>query len=215
MLALPTGNAAELPTNTVSLDEGTCGRNLQGGADKTASTTARPTFFLYGDGGLSSYVAAIDGKRIGTFRSANTAVVCIVAPGRLKDGGHVLKGTELAPHRGLTVRLRFVVDTVPPSPPSRPSLAADTDSDVQGDGITTVQAITFSGTAAPGQFIQLRLDGVAGVGGALVDASGRWSATTVPLTPGTHSLTAVAIDRAGNRSTPSAAAAVTIAPPVA
>ena len=215
MLALPTGNAAELPTNTISLDEGTCGRNLQGGADKTASTSSRPTFFLYGDGGLSSYVAAIDGKRIGTFRSANTAVVCIAAPKRLKDGGHVVTGTELAPHRGITVRLKFVVDTAPPKAPSRPALAPDSDSDVPGDGITTVPAITFSGTAAPGQFIQLRLDGVTGVGGALVDATGRWSATTVPLTPGTHVLTAVAIDRAGNRSAPSAAATVTIQPAVA
>ena len=48
-------------TNLVQLDNGTCGINLQIGSDKTASSSNKPTFWLMGDGGLSSYSVAIDG----------------------------------------------------------------------------------------------------------------------------------------------------------
>ena len=48
------------------------------------------------------------------------------------------------------------------------------------------------------------------VGGATTDGSGRWSATTVPLDPGTYVFTASSLDRAGNRSAPSAATRITI-----
>src|SRR4051794_35141989 len=40
-------------TNLVQLDNGTCGQNLQIGSDKTVSSSATPSFWLMGDGGLS------------------------------------------------------------------------------------------------------------------------------------------------------------------
>src|SRR5262245_24042198 len=67
-------------TNAIQLDPGTCGQMLKFGSDPTASSSARPTFLLSGDGGLSSYAASIDGTPIGTFSSDGRAVVCIAAP---------------------------------------------------------------------------------------------------------------------------------------
>ena len=54
------GSAVAALTNTAQLDNGTCGRNLQLGSDKTASKSATPSFLMAGDGGLSSYLAFVD-----------------------------------------------------------------------------------------------------------------------------------------------------------
>src|SRR5262245_8335658 len=49
-LMLPIAAGAEWITNSIALDPGACGRNLQVGSDRTASTSATPTFMLQGDG---------------------------------------------------------------------------------------------------------------------------------------------------------------------
>jgi hypothetical protein len=209
-LVLAGAASAAWTTNVASLDTGVCGRNLQAGSDRTASTTAKPTFFLQGDGGSSAYSVTIDGKQLGTFSSTFDAVVCIPTRTPLAEGRHVLVGTELAPKPGTVVRLAFSVDTRPPRPPSRPVLTAYTDTGAHGDGVTAVRSINLHGKAAPRSSVQIVANGRTVVGGATADARGRWSATTVPLTPGTYVLTAEAGDRAGNRSAPSAATRVTI-----
>ena len=48
-------------TNLVQLDNDTCGGNLQTGSDKTASSSNTPSFWLMGDGGLSSYAPEVGG----------------------------------------------------------------------------------------------------------------------------------------------------------
>jgi hypothetical protein len=58
--------------------------------------------------------------------------------------------------------------------------------------------------------VQIISNGVSGIGGALTDGDGRWLATTVGLRAGTYTITAVALDRAGNRSAPSPATRVMI-----
>jgi hypothetical protein len=206
-LLLPGTAGATWITNSVALDPGVCGPNLQVGSNRTASAVAAPTFLLQGDGGLSSYAISIDGRHIGTFRSNGRAVVCIVARTPLADGPHLLTGVELAPNAGRTVRLRFSVDTVRPPPPSRPVLAGLTQA-----GATPAQRLTLRGRAGPNQAVQLLGNGVMGLGGAISDADGRWLATTTDLPAGTYTLTAVAVDRAGNRSAPSAATRITISP---
>jgi hypothetical protein len=55
-VVLPGAVAAAWPTNTIELDDGSCGHILRVGSDATASSSATPTFLLYGNGGLSSYV---------------------------------------------------------------------------------------------------------------------------------------------------------------
>ena len=110
--------------NVANLDDGTCGQNLQIGADKTASADPTPSFLLWGDGGLSSYNIFIDGAFIGKFNSDGFANVCITTMTRLVDGPHTLTGNELAPHNTYTVTpFNFSVDTVPPAPPTRPVIS--------------------------------------------------------------------------------------------
>jgi hypothetical protein len=70
--------------------------------------------------------------------------------------------------------------------------------------------VTLRGRAAPNQAVQLLGNGVTGLGGAVSDDDGRWLATTIGLPAGTYSVTAVAVDRAGNRSAPSAATQITV-----
>lgn len=209
-LLLPAVGAAEWTTNSLSLDTGACGRNLQIGSNRTASATALPTFLLEGDGGGSSYGVSLDGKPLGTFGSTPDAVVCIRVGRRLTDGPHLLVGTELVPRAGTVVQLSFSVDTVPPRPPSRPVLSAHSDSGVEGDGVTAYRTVNLHGTAAPNQPVQIHAGTGAGVAGSVSDARGRWSATTLPLARGTHALTAVTFDSAGNRSAASAPLRLTI-----
>jgi hypothetical protein len=209
-LLLPVAAGAEWITNSTSLDPGTCGRNLQVGSDRTASTSATPTFLLQGDGGMSSYAIAIDGSAIGTFDSTGDAVVCIRLSAPLADGPHMLTGTELAPREGST-RLAFSVDTSVPAAPTKPRLAPSTDSGRIGDSVTTYASIRLTGKAGPNQPLQIMRNGVTTIGGAKTGPTGRWTVTTVPLPPGTYSLTAITLDTAGNRSTASRALRVTIA----
>src|SRR3954471_22412380 len=74
--------------NTAQLDNGACGRNLQLGSDKTASSSATPSFLLAGDGGLSSYQAFVDGAPVGVFYSDGFANVCVYTSAPLADGPH-------------------------------------------------------------------------------------------------------------------------------
>jgi Bacterial Ig-like domain len=210
-LALPGAAAAEWITNSITLDPGLCVRNLQLGSFGTASASATPSFLIQGDGGASAYAIAIDGRSLGTFHSAGDGVVCITTPSRLSEGAHVLTGTELEPHAGSSIQLGFSVDTVPPRAPSRPALAAYADTGARGDNVTTRTSATVTGTAPPNSAVQISRNGGALVAGTRSDARGRWSATTIPLTPGTYLLTAVSMDAAGNRSSPSAALRLTIA----
>ena len=206
-MLLPGSAGAAWTTNSVVLDDGTCGRNLQVGSDDKASGSATPSFFVRGDGGLSSYAMAIDGHAIGTFASAGNGVVCVAVAAALVDGAHVLTGTELAPHAGSTVAsMQFTVDTVAPAPPSAPALAGYRDSGIAGDGVTSFRSLNLNGTSRPNEAVQVLTGGVSIVGGARSDGSGRWSASTLTLPDGAYALTAIALDSAGNRSAPSAIA---------
>src|SRR4051812_25144829 len=121
-------------TNVSQLDDGTCGRNLQLGSDKTASSSSTPGFLLWGDGGLSSYNAFIDGAPIGTFNSDGFANVCITTGVPLADGPHVLTANEIRPNSTFAVvPLNFSVDTVPPAQPSTPVISSFSDSGLIGD----------------------------------------------------------------------------------
>src|SRR4051794_1004452 len=203
-------------TNLAQLDDGTCGRNLQIGADKTASSSATPTFWLQGDGGLSSYEIFVDGLDIGRFNSDGLANVCITTATPLNDGPHTLTGVELAPHATFVVTpFAFSVDTVPPLPPTPPVVSSYSDSGVLGDGITKYNRPNFTGTADALVSVQLYNNGVTGVGGAKADVTGFWSATTTTLADGFYSISAIALDGAGNKSPPSRAIGLTIdtAPP--
>jgi predicted phage tail protein len=211
LAVLFTGSAAAAwTTNLVQLDNGTCGTNLQIGSDKTASWSNKPSFWLMGDGGLSSYAVAIDGVSIGTFASQGNGNVCITTSTALSEGAHTLTASELAPRPSMTVApFAFTVDTVPPPAPSTPLLSGYSDSGVIGDGVTRFRSINFTGTATANLSVQL-YNGTAGLGGAKASASGTWSATTTSLADGVYNVTAAVLDTAGNRSASSAPVQITI-----
>ncbi len=153
---------------------------------------------------------AIDGTPIGTFHDDGYGDVCITDALVLSNGPHILTANELAPKPGNPVTpFSFTVDTVPPSVPSQPSLDPSTDSGVKGDDITNVISPRLDGTSDPSVSISV-YDGTELVGGALADSSGRWGVTVIPLASGVHSLTARAMDEAGNLSSASPALLLTI-----
>ena len=88
-------------------------------------------------------------------------------------------------------------------------LNPSTDSGVIGDNSTTFQSLSLSGTSEPNAPIRV-YDGLAGVGGARADSTGRWTVATTPLSIAVHTLTATASDQAGNVSARSGALTVTI-----
>ena len=98
-------------------------------------------------------------------------------------------------------------DRIPPPVPSVGSLPS----------LTNEASLTVAGTAAPGSTVRLVLGGAAGPSAA-ADASGDWSAR-LTLAEGSNSVSARALDSAGNASADSAAQTVVLdtappAPPV-
>src|SRR5262245_30419687 len=213
LLLLPTTASSAWTTNLVQLDNGMCGRNLQIGSDKTASSSSTPAFYIMGDGGLSKYDVFVDGTKIGNFSSDGSANVCARTTVALSEGTHTVTGTETQPKAGnaLTpVPFTFTVDTVPPPAPSKPAMSSYSDSGTVGDGVTKYRGVNFTGTAPAGMSIQLYNNGITTVGGAKADANGNWSATTSQLSDGSYAINASALDNAGNRSALSFSTSITI-----
>src|SRR5262245_57353927 len=185
LLLLPTTASSAWTTNLVQLDNGMCGRNLQIGSDKTASSTATPAFYIMGDGGLSKYDVFVDGTKIGNFSSDGGGNVCARTTVALSNGNHTLTGTETQPKAGNSLTpapFTFSVDTIPPAAPSQPVMSSYSDSGTVGDRITKYRGVNFTGAAPANMSVQLYSAGVTVVGGARADANGNWSATTSQLT---------------------------------
>jgi hypothetical protein len=72
-------------------------------------------------------------------------------------------------------------------------------SGIIGDGVTNENALVLSGVAEAGSTVQV-FDGTNFLGSASADGTGVWSFATAALIDGTHALSAVAIDDAGNTS---------------
>lgn len=111
--------------------------------------------------------------------------------------------------------LTISYDTLAPSAPVAPGLAAASDTGTVGDGITEETQPVFEGKANPSARVEL-LNGTTVIGTATADASGNWSVTpATALGYGNYTLTVVQLDAAGNRSAASAPLNLTIsAPPV-
>lgn len=123
----------------------------------------------------------------------------------LREGGHVLTATAIdnaGNASGTSNSWSITVDSVVPVAPVITSVVDD----VPGrtgpldTGETTNDSHpTLNGTGEPGATISIRLDGVQ-IGTALVSSGGSWTFTPTLAIPegGPHTLTAVAIDKAGN-----------------
>jgi methionine-rich copper-binding protein CopC len=121
----------------------------------------------------------------------------------------MVRVVDAAGNAGPTYNLAYVLDTTVPSAPSAPDLDILSDAgNSSDDNITSDTTPTFTGTAEAGATVTL-YDGATVIGSA-VATGGTWSITSTTLAQGTHSITAIATDRAGNQSPASSALAVEI-----
>lgn len=117
-----------------------------------------------------------------------------------------MAGNRSAASAGVTV----TIDTTAASAPGVPVLASGSDSGVAGDLTTKVTTPTLTGSGAePGATVELYA-GATKVGQAVADSGGAWSASTIPLADGIHTINAYQTDAAGNRSVASGSLVIRI-----
>jgi Ca2+-binding RTX toxin-like protein len=109
------------------------------------------------------------------------------------DGTDTLNNIELLQFTDATYTL---ADTIVPTPTIT---SFSTDSGTVGDGLTNDSTLTLTGTATANSTVKV-YDGATLLGSTTASAAGAWSFTTAALVDGGHSLTATAIDAAGNTS---------------
>lgn len=134
------------------------------------------------------------------------------------DAGNVLQNSHIEYDGSLSTRAgdaaRVEIDTRVATP-GTPQLHADSDSGTVGDGITTDSTPRLTGSGAEAGATVTLYGGDLKIGTATVDANGHWdTVVNIELGAGTHQITALQTDRAGNVSALSTPLALTIAAPV-
>jgi hypothetical protein len=156
-------------------------------------------------GGTLSAISGTGLTRTATFTPAagldGVAASVTVGANSYADAAGNLGGAGASPS--------ITVDTVAPSAPSTPALATSDDSGASNsDGITSKNSLTFSGTAEAGATVRL-YDGATEVG-HVTATGGNWTIPVAGLGEGSHTLTAVATDAAGNVGAASGGLAITV-----
>jgi hypothetical protein len=158
-------------------------------------------------GGTLSAISGTGLTRTATFTPAadtngGTASIGVTAGSYADTAGNT--GTA-----GTPPALTF--DTLAPAAPSAPDLHHDSDSGaLDTDNVTHETALVFTGTAEAGATVRLfDTDGTTEIGHATA-TGGNWTITTSALSEGSHTVTAKAIDAAGNASPASGALTVTV-----
>ncbi|MEB3327767.1 MAG: Ig-like domain-containing protein, partial [Candidatus Sericytochromatia bacterium] len=139
-----------------------------------------------------------------------------VVPSALSDGSHTFTATATS-RAGLGDKVALApftvtIDTLPDATPTVTGLKPEVESDsgVLGDQLTSVTLPTLVGTAAPNARLVV-FDGTTRLGDTTADADGAWSLALIsPLAQGSHMITAVAEDLAGNVSATSVARGLVI-----
>ena len=125
----------------------------------------------------------------------------------LNLGTHTLTATETTATgtaSGASLPLVLQIVAVPAAPGALALSSA-----TSGPGVSAVTDPVVTGTGTAGDSVTL-LDGTTRVGTGTVAANGTWSVTSAVLSTGTHSLTAIEADAAGDPSPASAPLPVTI-----
>lgn len=195
----PGPSAPPTPSLSAASDSGTLGDGITNDNTPTVSGTAAAsaTVKLYDTDGttlLGSTTA--DGSGNWTITSS-----------ALSDGAHSLKVTQTdgsSATSPLSTGLTLQIDTQVAAPNSL-SVKPSSDSGVPGDGISNSATPVITGQSEAGAAVRLYTDnGTTLLGSATADNSGTWSITSSTLTEGSHTLTAVQTDKAGNVSLASA-----------
>jgi DNA-binding protein len=112
---------------------------------------------------------------------------------------------------GTTDSNNYAIDSVAPNAPSTPDLAVGSDSGSSStDDITNDATPTLTGTAETGSTVTLYDTDGTTVLGTTTATGGNWSITSSTLSEGSHTVTAKAVDAAGNQSVASSGLSVTI-----
>ena len=179
-------------------------------------TTNDSTLKLDGTTSAGASVTIQDGlTALGTVTANGSGAWTFTTPS-LSEGLHNLfaYAVDSTGHLSAASDFRSVtVDVTAPSAPSAPDLLAGADSGVSNtDNITSITFPAFSGTADPLSTIRIYdTDGTTVLGTGFTGAAGQYSiGMSSALSEGVHTLTATAIDAAGNESAHSAGLTVTI-----
>ncbi|WP_428531536.1 Ig-like domain-containing protein [Rhodopila sp.] len=183
------------------------------GASSTDNITkvSLPSFSGTGENGAT--VTLLDSSTIigtGTVTGGNWSITATTA---LSQGANSITATQTdvaGNTSSASAALNVTLDTIAPTAPSAPVLAAASDSGASStDNITNVGLPSFSGTGENGATVTL-LDSGTLIGTGTVTA-GAWSiSAATPLTEGANSITATQTDVAGNISSASTALNVTL-----
>src|SRR5262249_18127674 len=168
------------------------------------------TLTLTGTAEANSTVKVFDGATLLGSVTANASGAWTYTTAALTNGAHSLTATatDAAGNTGAaSSAFSVTIDTTAPSAPTIASFTPDTGT--AGDGITTANVLTLSGTAEANSTVKV-FDGATLLGNAVANGSGAWSFTTGTLSPAAHSFTATATDVAGNTGVASSALAVTV-----
>ncbi|MFK3736356.1 Ig-like domain-containing protein [Massilia sp. TN1-12] len=122
-----------------------------------------------------------------------------------------LQIVDAAGNAGIPAVQAYVLDTTAPAAPGRPSMTGASDTGFSNaDAVTRNTTPTFTGTAESGSTVTLYDTNGTTILGSATATGGTWSIASSILAEGSHTLTALATDTAGNRSAASAGLAVTI-----
>ena len=215
------GNLGPLASKSVILDVAAAAPttpDLVAASDSGVSNTdnltnvTKPTFTGTAEAG--STVSLFDGTTaIGTGNATSAGVWTITASAALANGTHGItaKATDVAGNVSIaSAALAVTIDTKAPAAPTTLDLTTASDSGVSNtDNITNVTKPTFTGKAEAGSAVTL-FDGTTVIGTGNATSAGVWTITASTLADGTHSITAKAMDAAGNISPASSALSVTI-----
>lgn len=130
--------------------------------------------------------------------------------GVMLDGSGMLrlKVQDAAGNDSFSVGRNYVLDTGTATPGGLALTAATDHGASDSDGITNVNTPTITGSAEDGSTVSIYDGGV--LLGTTTAGAGGWSYTTPLLTNGSHVITAVATDAAGNTSATSGALDITV-----
>jgi hypothetical protein len=177
------------------------------GADRQTSDN---TLTFAGTAGAGETVNVYLGGSVVATGVADGTGAWTATTGVIADGYHSFNaraasasGVQSAPSSTFVI----IVDTAAPAAPTITGFSEDRGT--LGDGITSDNTLTLTGTAAAGTRTVTVLDGSAMLGTAQV-SGGTWTFTTTALADGTHSFTVTGEDSAGNTSAASAPTVVTI-----
>jgi hypothetical protein len=161
-------------------------------ADGSSTNDTTPTVEGTAEPGATVDVA-IDGTPVGSVVADEDGNWSLVLTDPLDEGDHTVTAvqTDVAGNESDPAENDFAVDTTAPAPPV---ITSPDDGDEVSDPSPTIE-----GTGEPGTTIVIVVDGEP-VGSVEVDEDGNWSFTLPDLSDGDHTVTAIAVDDAGNES---------------